>query len=79
VLSSTQLYVGISLALNNSTGPDRRGELNGISMAMGSLTRAISPVVCLALYAYSIARDYPFPFDYHLVFLFLALVRLVVA
>lgn len=56
---------------------DRRGELNGISMAMGSLSRTVSPVVCSTLYAYSIDGDHPFPFDYHLAFFLLAFVRLV--
>ena len=56
---------------------DRCGELNGSSMAMGALSRTIPPIVCSALYAYSIDGDHPFPFDYHLSLFLLASGRLV--
>ena len=67
------------MAINNSTGPARRGELNGISMTMSSIARSISPLISSALFAYSVGGDHPFPFDYHFAFFFLALVRLAVA
>eukprot|EP00904_Undaria_pinnatifida_P000536 jgi/Undpi1/10483/HiC_scaffold_29.g12933.m1 len=41
-----QFYVGISVAVNNATGPERRGELNGIEAAVTAFTRALSPVMC---------------------------------
>lgn len=74
-----QFFMGVSLAINDATGPDRRGELNGISATVGSFSRAISPIICSALFAFSIVGDRPFPFDYHLVFYLLAVVRLAVA
>lgn len=74
-----QFYVGIALALNNATGPDRRGELNGISATIGSFARAISPVICSSLFAFSIDGDHPYPFNHYLGFYVVALLRLTVA
>ena len=74
-----QFYLGISLAINNATGPSRRGELNGISTALTSLARTISPVVFSAMFAFSIDGSYLFPFDFHLVFYLIGTMRLAVA
>ncbi|CAN0591569.1 unnamed protein product, partial [Laminaria digitata] len=67
------------LAINNATGSHRRGELNGLAATVDSFARAISPILCSALFAFSIDGHHPFPFDYHLVFYLLALLRLTVA
>ena len=67
------------MAINNAVGADRRGELNGISASVGALARALSPMVFSALFAFSIDGNRPFPFDYHLVFYLLGLLRLAVA
>ena len=74
-----QFYIGVSLAVNNATRPDRRGEMNGIYMTTTSISRAVSPVFASTLFAWSIDGGLPFPFDYHLAFYFLALIRLTVA
>ena len=71
--------MGVSLAINNAVGPDRRGELNGISASVGALGRAFSPMFFSALFALSIDGDHIFPFDYHLAFYLLGLLRLTVA
>ena len=71
--------MGMSLAINNAVGADRRGELNGISASVCALARAFSPMFFSALFAFSIDGDRPFPFDYHLVFYILGLLRLAVA
>ena len=71
--------MGISVAVNNATGPERRGELNGIEAAVAAFTKAISPVLCSALFAFSIDGNKPFPFDYHFTFYLLTVMRLVVA
>eukprot|EP00904_Undaria_pinnatifida_P000573 jgi/Undpi1/10516/HiC_scaffold_29.g12966.m1 len=78
-VGSNMFYIGVALALNNAVATDRRGELNGISAAGGSLARAISPMICSVLFAFSIDGDHPFPFDYHFAFYLLATLRLVVA
>lgn len=74
-----QFYIAIALAINNATGPSRRGELNGISMALTSVARSISPVVFSTMFAFSIDGSHPFPFDYHFVFYLIGTMRLVVA
>ena len=79
LLPTQQFYIGVSLAINNATGPDRRGELNGIVMTTSSVARSLSPVLASALFAFSIDGNHPFPFDYHLAFYCIALVRLTVA
>ncbi|CAM9848225.1 unnamed protein product, partial [Laminaria digitata] len=73
---SNQFYIGICLAINNATGPDRRGGLNGISLKMSATAKTLSPVFLSALFAYSIEGDHIFPFDVHLAFYCIALVRL---
>ncbi|CAN0487349.1 unnamed protein product, partial [Scytosiphon promiscuus] len=72
-------YIAVSLAINNATGPDRRGELNGISFTSTCVGRALSPVLFSALFAYSIDGDHPFPFGSHLACYCLALIRLAAA
>ena len=74
-----QFYIGLSLAINNATGPDRRGELNGILMTTTSVARSLSPVCFSALFAYSIDGEHPFPLDYHLAFYCIGLIRPTVA
>eukprot|EP00904_Undaria_pinnatifida_P000581 jgi/Undpi1/10523/HiC_scaffold_29.g12973.m1 len=76
---SNTFYIGISLAINNATGPSRRGELNGMSIALTSLARTISPVIFSAMFAFSIDGSHPFPFDFHLVFYLIGTMRLAVA
>eukprot|EP00904_Undaria_pinnatifida_P005739 jgi/Undpi1/2295/HiC_scaffold_13.g05679.m1 len=76
---TNSFYVGISVAVNNATGPERRGELNGIAAAVTAFTKALSPVLCSVLFAFSIDGNKPFPFDYHFVFYLLTVMRLVVA
>lgn len=71
--------MGISLTINDAPEPHRRGELNGISMAVGSLASAISPVFFSVLFAFSIDGRHPFPFDYNLVFYVIGTIRLTVA
>ena len=78
LFSARQFYTGIALALNNAPEAQRRGELNGISMAVDSFASAISPIVLSVLFAFSIDFNNPFPFDYHLVFYLLGTTRLTV-
>lgn len=42
------------------------------------MAQAAGPSVCSALFALSIDGDRPFPFDYHFIFYFIALLRLLV-
>lgn len=74
-----QFFVGTALAINAATGADRRGELNGISSMITSSTKALSPILCASLFAYSINSDHGFPINHHLAFAFLGSMRLVAA
>lgn len=74
-----QFYVAIAMAVNTATGPDRRGEINGLSMTCTSLARSISAIVFSSLFAFSVNNNHTYPFDYHLAFYLVALTRLVVA
>ena len=73
-----QFFVGTALAINTST-PDRRGEVNGISTTITSVTRAISPIVSASVFAWSINANHGFPFNHHLVFYLLGAMRLIAA
>ena len=68
----------MSLAINNATEPERRGELNGISFTSSCVARTLSPVVFSALFTYFINGSHPFPFGYHLALYHLALIRFTV-
>ncbi|CAM9296394.1 unnamed protein product, partial [Hapterophycus canaliculatus] len=61
------------VATNNAVDPSRRATLNGLSMTVGSLAKAVGPAFLSAIFAWSIDGEWrPFPFDYHLVFYVLA-------
>eukprot|EP00904_Undaria_pinnatifida_P011620 jgi/Undpi1/7589/HiC_scaffold_23.g10062.m1 len=76
---SNAFYVGISLAINNAVGSRRRGELNGMSVTIESLGKAISPIVCSALFAVSINGNRSYPVNHYFVFYLLASMRLSMA
>lgn len=78
-LPSNQFFVGLALATNNAAGSRRRGELNGVSVTIESLARAISPIACSTLFALSIDGNRSYPFERHFVFYLLACTRLAVA
>ena len=67
------------MAINKAAGPDRRGELNGISSGVSSVSNTIAPIIFATLFAFSIDGDRPFPFDYHCAFYSIGAVRLAVA
>ncbi|CAN0383100.1 unnamed protein product, partial [Laminaria digitata] len=77
--AANQFYVAVSLATNNATGPDRRGELNGLSTTVSAISTMLSPIICSALFAFTIDGHHTFPFNYNLTFYFLAFSRLVSA
>lgn len=77
--SRGQFFVGTALAINTATGPDRRGELNGISSMITSVMRAASPIVSASLFAYSINSDHGFPINHQLAFAMLGSMRLIAA
>lgn len=79
LLTSCQVFINIAVATNNAVDATKRGELNGLGMAVNSMVRALAPVVLSVIFAWSIQRPRPFPFGPHLAFLLLGLGMLVVA
>lgn len=68
-----QVFINASLAINNSVDPSKRGTLNGLSVMLVSLATATGPTTFSTIFAWSINRRRPFPFDSHLIFVLLAL------
>ena len=73
-----QVFINVALATNNAVDPSQRGTVNGLSMTLGSLAKAAGPTAASTVFAWSIHRRRPFPFDYHLIFYLLALGMVVV-
>ncbi|CAN0510515.1 unnamed protein product, partial [Laminaria digitata] len=71
-------FVGTALAINKAV-PDRRGELNGISTTITSVTASASPIISASLFAYSINSGHGFPINHHLAFAMLGSMRLIAA
>ena len=65
-----------SLLVNQLVDSSLRATINGVSMTVGSLARAVGPIMASVLFAWSIShrRSGPreFPFEYHFVFLLMA-------
>ncbi|CAB1117719.1 unnamed protein product [Ectocarpus sp. CCAP 1310/34] len=74
-VTATAVFTNVALATNNAVEPSRWATLNGLSMMLGSLAKAVGPAFFSAIFAWSIDDDgrRPFPLDYHLVFYLLAL------
>lgn len=49
----------------------RRGELNGLAMAVASLSNGLAPITCSPVFAWSIDRHRAFPFNFHFVYILL--------
>lgn len=77
-VSSNTLFINLSLAINNAVDPSQRGTLNGLAMMLGSLATATGPTAFSTIFAWSINRRRPFPFDGHLSFIILGLGMVVV-
>ncbi|CAN0438804.1 unnamed protein product, partial [Scytosiphon promiscuus] len=72
------MVVNFALATNNAVDPSKRSTVNGLSVMVGSLAKAAGPTAASTIFAWSIHRRRPFPFDYHLIFYLLALGMVVV-
>lgn len=71
--AGSQVFVNISLTVNNAVSPSRRGELNGVAMAVSSLSKGAAPFICSPIFAWSIDHHRPFPFNFHLIYILLGL------
>jgi hypothetical protein len=66
----------LGLIINRSVPKEKRASINGLSMSIGSASKAIGPMSSAFIYAWSISSSntLPFPFDYHLIYIILALI-----
>lgn len=65
-------FVCCNLIVNNSCYSDERGAMNGLVMALGSVFKALGPLLGAEIFAWSINSKNPFPFDYHFSFYLLS-------
>ena len=64
----------LGLIMNRSVAKEQRASVNGLSMSVGSASKAVGPMSSAFIFAWSIADDQrPFPFDYHCVYVMLSL------
>uniref|UniRef100_A0A7S2RTP0 Major facilitator superfamily (MFS) profile domain-containing protein n=1 Tax=Mucochytrium quahogii TaxID=96639 RepID=A0A7S2RTP0_9STRA len=64
------IFTQINIMVNNSCAPHERATVNGISMGLGSISKALGPLFAGNIYAWSLTNGLPFPFAHHLVFFF---------
>lgn len=69
----------VAVATNNAVEPEKRGELNGLAMMVGSLAKAMGPFFFSVVFAWSISKDRPFPLGPHLAYLIVSLGMFLVA
>ncbi|KXN64879.1 MFS general substrate transporter [Conidiobolus coronatus NRRL 28638] len=61
------------LLVESAEGSGNLGKLNGFSQTLSGLSRSIAPALTGTIYSYSLSHQFPYPFDYHLVWYILAL------
>ncbi len=72
IMAFTSAFVCSNAFVNNSCEKDTRGTANGLSMACGSVTKSIGPMVAAPLFAFSINGSPSRFMDYKFSFVFLA-------
>lgn len=74
-MSTTTAFTASALLINNSVpSPKYRASVNGLAMSLGSVSKAIGPVLGANLYAWSINDNkINFYFNYHFTFFVLAI------
>ncbi len=70
----TAAFTSIFMMVNNSAPSAQRGSVNGLSMVVGSIGKAVGPAVGANLFAWSVTSGLPFPLDYGFTFYFTAVV-----
>ena len=64
LLSRIFNFTTINVLINNSTYADYRGKVNGLGQVFAALARFIGPSMGSTLFAWSVSKDRPFPFNY---------------
>ena len=67
-------FSAIALLVNQCVESNLRGTINGLSMTVGSIAKAIGPILGSVSFAWSLANGRKaYPFDFHFVFLMIAM------
>lgn len=66
-------FAGNAILINRSVSADKRASVNGLSMTIGSIAKALGPCLGSLIFAVSINYNTPFPFDFHLIFFLLTI------
>lgn len=56
-------FTSVNVLINNSTYADYRGRVNGLGQVMAAIGRMIGPSLGSTLFAWSVSKDRPFPFN----------------
>ena len=62
------VFAALAMFTNNSVSPEYLGAVNGLSLSMCSVFRAIAPIYGGTVFAVSL-NSHTFPFDFHLIFI----------
>jgi hypothetical protein len=62
-------FSSVFLLINDSVDSDERGALNGLSVTLAGISKALGPMLGSILFAWSISNGLPFPCNYAFVFL----------
>ncbi|KAJ1976010.1 hypothetical protein H4R33_006533 [Dimargaris cristalligena] len=75
VCGGTLCFTSANILINNSV-PNRAalGTVNGFTQSVGSLARAIGPMLAGILWSWSLTNGYPFPLNSHFVFIVASLI-----
>lgn len=63
--------------INNAAPKNKMGAANGTAQTFEAFCRGIGPIIAGGLYSWSLSNALPYPFDFHFVGNFMALLALV--
>lgn len=75
----TTSFAAVNLLVNNAADPATVGAVNGLSASTAAIGRVLAPVVLGSIFAVTSNSSSGFPFDYHFVFICLAVTTAIVS
>ena len=76
-MSVALAFSSIALLLNETVNSEKRASMNGLSMSLGSLSKALGPFSGSLTIAWSINNGLSFPLDSHFVYIIISLIAVV--
>lgn len=76
LLSRIFSFTTINVLINNSTYADFRGKVNGLGQVFAAIARFVGPSMGSNIFAWSISKERPWPFNYALTYHLLGLVMI---